>query len=58
MFQLLTVLVAAFSLVSFIQAKPGTSLDKAKLTLPWGTYVAEPYGDEGSVSFRIIEIQG
>ena len=58
MFQFLTVLVAAFSLVSFIQAKPATSLDNAKLTLPWGTYVAEPYGNGGSVSFRIVEIQG
>lgn len=57
MFQLLTVLVAAFSLVSFVQAKPATSLDKAKLTLPWGTYVAEPYDDDGSVSPRIVEIQ-
>ncbi len=57
MFQLLTVLVAALPFLSFVHAKHVTNDDKAKLTLPWGTYEAEPYGEDESVSLRPIPIK-
>ena len=58
MFQFLTCFVAILLLLSSIQAKPTTNADTAKLTLPWGTYVAEPpKSDSDTVSLTIVTIE-
>ena len=53
MFPLVTFL-AVLPLLSCIQARATTAPETPKLTLPWGTYLAEPYGEEGLVSLRTI----
>jgi hypothetical protein len=57
MLQFVTLLVATFPLFPFTQAVPAANLDAPKLTLPWGTYIAEPYGNDGSVSLSFITIE-
>ena len=58
MFQFLSTFIAVLPLVCFIQAKPARNTGTANLTLPWGTYIAEPPKDDYStVSLRIVTIE-
>jgi hypothetical protein len=58
MFQFLSAFVAILPLVCFIQAKPAINTGTAKLTLPWGTYIAEnPKDEDPPVSLRIVTIK-
>ncbi|KAL8666304.1 MAG: hypothetical protein Q9202_001573 [Teloschistes flavicans] len=48
MFRLITVL-AALPLLSCVHSKATVRTQAGKLTLPWGTYVSEPYNDDGGI---------